>query len=600
MKFKKFKYTFYYGFSGFIFGCFFPIIATFIESKELGLSFWELHQSNPLFWIIDFAPFVLSFVASLIGLKQDFTEKLVKKRTNRLNDAYVELEEIFNANADAMRVVSTDFKLIRANKRFLDQFNVTKNKIIGKDCFISCPNHEEHGGATCKTDDCILKRIIEGEDRFDFESIYTTDKGEKKNLLITASRYNNRIGEIAGMIESIKDITELKEDQLVKSKMQEEMFQTSKLASIGTLASGVAHELNNPLTGIIGFSEILKRKPNDVERVLDIAHKILHASIRMKSIVNHLRKFSRKSSQHDWKAINIDEPINNSIILLRDRLRLASVELDLQLGVSLPPIWGDENLLESVFQNFMTNSRDAFEDNQVEFEKRKIIFQTQKVEGGIQIHYSDTAGGMREEVKRKLFDAFFTTKGAERGTGIGMSIAKDIIDKHEGFVEVESTLGDGTTFIIFFPEDRRNESRPDNKNEEIKKIITKEVDVINSEKKKLLLVDDEESILEVLSDFLEDDFDVITNGGSKDVLELIENNNFDIIVTDFNMPDISGMELLFKAKSMEQEVPVVMMSGMDREDPAIVDALKKGTKEFIMKPFDDIDEVIEIIKNYSK
>ncbi len=227
--------------------------------------------------------------------------------------------------------------------------------------------------------------------------------------------------------------------------------EASKLVSVETLASGIAHELNNPLAAAKGFAQILTRGQNPSERVVEFASKIEKAAVRMEKIIDHIKKFTRAStSPEEWTAIDLNEVIEESFVIIRAQLKNEMIECQLDFEANLPKMVGDFTQIENVFQNLLLNSKDAFV-TQTQNQRKIIQIKTLVRNGRIYVRYEDNAGGMPKNVLDRIFEPFFTTKATGQGTGLGMSICHGIVTQHKGSITVDSTLGVGSVFEVTFP-----------------------------------------------------------------------------------------------------------------------------------------------------
>ena len=397
------------------------------------------------------------------------------------------------------------------------------------------------------------------------------------------------------------------------------MYQSAKLASIGTLASGVAHELNNPLTIVIGYAQSLNfdyqnigsNKVEKFENDRTKVNKILHAANRMKEIVKHLRMYTRQEAPGDLQVININTVIKDSLVLLNRQLRDHNIKIQLHLTDDLPFIWGSANQLESVFQNLVINSRDAFDDI-IDYRSKMITISTlPDDQGKVCIIYEDNATGMSDTIQKRLFDPFFTTKEQGKGTGLGMSISLGIIEDHQGDILVESTLLKGSVFTIKFPSTSKKPST--SRSSTVFKIIptvnTASIETMeesnlvkhdnnNSEQKpRVLIIDDDKGIVEILDEMLSDYFETKTTTNSKLAIDIIKNQSYDIIITDIRMPEVSGEEILSVVKQHRPNIPVVLISGFSENDPQVKKLISNGAAEYISKPFSDIEKIRNLLKN---
>ena len=237
----------------------------------------------------------------------------------------------------------------------------------------------------------------------------------------------------------IRDISE-------RRKMEEQLIVTDRLASIGELASGVAHELNNPLTGIIGFSELLLNKnvPADVKEDLKVINR---EAQRTSQVVRNLLTFARK---HDTtkKPVNINQTIQSVLELRAYEQKVHNIEVVTKFDPSLPEITADIFRLQQVFVNIIINAEHFMMQAHG---KGKLTITTELEEGIIRASFADDGPGIKEEDMRHLFDPFFTTKEVGKGTGLGLSICHGIVTEHGGNIYAESQLNKGATFIVELP-----------------------------------------------------------------------------------------------------------------------------------------------------
>ncbi|MBF0300008.1 MAG: response regulator [Oligoflexia bacterium] len=395
-----------------------------------------------------------------------------------------------------------------------------------------------------------------------------------------------------------------------KITIQKKMANISKLVSIGVLTSGVAHELNNPLAGIIGLTETIISDPCNREKVVDKANKIIVASKRIKKIIDQLRQFSRDSySTKNWRQINLNVIIKRVYSTFFDVFKEKDIKIFLDLDEQIPFIWGDSKQVEIIISNLIANSIDAFDSNEhdgstnsegnSEGNKNKFIKTvTYTYNEGVKIIIEDNAGGMSSHVEEHAFDPFFTTKDVGKGTGLGLSVVYGIVEKLQGTVSLLNREKFGVRFEMWFPEILLdNESDDSNKKTDADSDDASKIKNKTSKKASVMIIDDEEVICEILSDFLKDEFDVTVLTKPEEALKKIEECKFDLIVTDYNMPKVNGVDILFAAKAAQPATPVIVISGHAREEVEMKSVLEKGAKEILSKPFVSMDEVLNVLKH---
>lgn len=276
-------------------------------------------------------------------------------------------------------------------------------------------------------------------------------------------------GKIQGAVVVFKDITERKrteqhirkllseaearERELVEKQAQ--LVQAAKLASIGELATGIAHEINNPLNNItlfVGNAIDRLSTTGTHESILSNLRKAENQVRRAEAIINHLRAFGRLSSPHR-ETISVNDVIQSAVSFVAEILRTRGISVRLDLSPSVPVVSGNRIQLEQVFVNLLTNARDA-----LEVAPRKAVSITSRMAGrSVEVIFGDTGSGIRPELLPRIFDPFFTTKPSGQGTGLGLSISYGILKEHRGQIDVDSRVGEGTTFTIRLPVDRLSE-----------------------------------------------------------------------------------------------------------------------------------------------
>lgn len=242
----------------------------------------------------------------------------------------------------------------------------------------------------------------------------------------------------------------------ITRRLEQEVLltQASKMATLGEMATGVAHELNQPLNVIqVGadfLAKMIKREEQiSDDKLLKVSRNISEQVNRATNIVNHLREFGRKSELEVY-PVDLNDPIRDVFTLLGQQLKLRSIEVTLKLDEGLPKIVADKNRLEQIFLNLITNARDAMEAKGPEVHK-DLTIRTYQEGGSVVATVSDTGTGMSEGTQRRVFDPFFTTKEPGKGTGLGLSITYNLVKDFKGDIEVESAPEVGTTFTIRFP-----------------------------------------------------------------------------------------------------------------------------------------------------
>ena len=247
-------------------------------------------------------------------------------------------------------------------------------------------------------------------------------------------------------------------------KAQAESARSEKLASVGLLAAGIAHELNNPLTGVLTFSYLVRKNlPDDSPDAEDL-DLVIRETKRCASIIRRLLDFSREKTPEKTFS-NLNDQIEDTVQLVAQAAQVSNIDITTDFDEELPAIWLDENLVKQVIMNMLVNALHAIEsEGRINIRTRLIgagdCPESIKKPGDMaEITITDTGSGIPENDLQRIFDPFFTTKGVGKGTGLGLSVSHGTIEAHGGIIEVESTVGKGTEFRIYLPLDRQDDRR---------------------------------------------------------------------------------------------------------------------------------------------
>lgn len=261
----------------------------------------------------------------------------------------------------------------------------------------------------------------------------------------TGIRPRGEMGLLCKAVDQMADAIEEREEQL-KQTTRRQIGQSEKLASIGRLAAGVAHEINNPLTGVLTFSSLMRQKANMDEQDIQDLDLIVRETTRVREIVRGLLDFARESPSIK-QPLNINEVIANTMRLVRSQKEFRNIRIEESLAEDIPPIRGDKNQLQQVLLNLSMNACEAMPTGGT------LSLSTSMREGKLVITLADTGHGIKQEHTENIFEPFFTTKPVGKGTGLGLSVSYGIIQQHGGTIDFESEEGRGTTFTVILPPD---------------------------------------------------------------------------------------------------------------------------------------------------
>ena len=347
-----------------------------------------------------------------------------------------------------------------------------------------------------------------------------------------------------------------------QERIREQFSQMEKLSALGELASGVAHDFNNTLAGILGRAQLILRTndPEKIQRGLNIIIKTAEDGAKT---VKRIQDFARQRRDHDFEPVSIDQILFDVSEITRprwkDRAEASNVQITLDLQIrSKAKVMGDESELREVLVNMVFNAVDAMPDG------GNLTLAAEDVDGSVVVSVGDTGTGMPTEVKSRIFDPFFTTKG-KAGMGLGLAVSFGIIRRHEGSVEVESEVGNGTKFKIILPKAEVTEV-PDL----VAEIARLPLETSNTSasrsfdgpQPKILVVDDEEPVRELLRDLLESEgCRVYLAPGGREALSLFAVQKFDGVFTDVGMPGMSGWELAHAIRQRNESIPIAVITG---------------------------------------
>jgi PAS domain S-box-containing protein len=379
----------------------------------------------------------------------------------------------------------------------------------------------------------------------------------------------------------IRDITE-------QRQLEEEVRQSRKMESIGTLAGGIAHEFNNMLGIIIGNTELAMDDIPEWNPAADCIQEIRTASLRAKDVVRKLLSVARKTPT-SRKPIQISPIIRESLGLLRKTIP-ATIDIRQNIQCSTEMILGDATELNQVVINLCTNSVHAMSEQtgvlQVDLEtiqldrKSAIRYENLNPGGYAKLTVRDSGFGIKPGLFEQIFDPYFTTKDVDEGLGMGLAVVHGIVKKHDGAINIESEVGKGTTVEVLFPLIEGQEV-----------ISIKETETHPTGTERILVIDDESSLVKMVTQILErSGYEVVGKTSSPDALKAFKEDHerFDLVITDVAMPEMSGERVAQEIIQIRPDIPIILCTGhSDRMDENRAMAL--GIKSFVMKPLERTD-----------
>lgn len=437
----------------------------------------------------------------------------------------------------------------------------------------------------------------QGNLRSSYENHVLTKDGERLLIRWSNAYQTDENGRIIGLLAAGEDITELTKQREEKERLQDEMQQVQKMRSIVQLTGGVAHDFNNMLTSIMGYADLaqISMKRNamvDSDRYLAA---IRATSKKAGNLVSQLLDYSREN-------VLVKEPINLNTLIEESRRMLeammsSSVQIVDNLDPDLPNVLANQTQLQQVVINLCQNAKEALHNKDATLwistsvkEVRDATCEScfQKTSGHyVCLEIADNGVGINPAVRGHIFDPFTTTKDVGEGTGLGLSAVHGIVHMHGGHILVQSSPDQRTRFSILLP--MQKSSNPLVSDDSGHKAENESAPVTRARRDgpaKVLLVDDDESVTRLLSSFFErNGIDCSAINSSEQAWELFEQKSeeFDIVITDHTMPNLTGIELIKKIRSVNKNIPIVLCSGFNElvnED----EATALGVSRFLNKP----------------
>lgn len=368
-------------------------------------------------------------------------ESQVVARTRELAEERGKLNAIVTAIPAGLVLLDCNQTILWAN-RVMEEWWGPASDMLGKRC------HEmlwkaPHACKDCPTERALRTGTVEVSEKFT-----PNEKGEKKYFQIVSSPVKSSHGSITGVVELVQDVTESKQ-------LQAQLVQAGKMAAIGQLAAGVAHEINNPISIILGKAELMLSSHGSVlpHKVVSDLRMIGRHSHRIAAITRSLLQLSRRSVE-DWVQVNLNELVQETLPLVEHQFLSGKSRLKLALCPKLPLIRGKPGQLQEVVLNLLDNALDAMpqEGGEVEVATHDSSLPgSENGNGSVALVIRDSGSGISETIRDRIFDPFFTTKAVGKGTGLGLSIVHGIVKNHGGEIRVESEMRKGTTFEIVLP-----------------------------------------------------------------------------------------------------------------------------------------------------
>lgn len=455
----------------------------------------------------------------------------------------------FDSTRDMMLMLDQDFRIVKANKAITAFFSLSYTRVLGQKFF------DLFTGMDIPTEEHPLEKMRRSQKHEEAE-IYLKDSDTW--VLTSVDPVLDAAGTVTGAVLNIRDITEQK-------NLQMQLLQAQKMESIGRLAGGVAHDFNNILSSIIGYTELALMKIPEDSSVHNYLITVKESGEKAAALTRRLLAFSRKQVLQ-MQSVNLNKNIEG-ISLMMKRLIREDILLELHLEPALQPVMADPLQLEQIFMNLIINARDAMPGGgRLIIETANIyldsdfVIRHENVRTGqyVLLSISDTGIGMSKQVQGKIFEPFFTTKPVGEGTGLGLSTVYGIVAQHNGYIYLYSEPGKGTTVKIYLPVSNGQGSGAGQE----------ALSPLAHGKETVLVVDDDPSIRRLIKDMLLPlGYRLLIAHDGEEALRLAERADppVDLLLADVIMPNMNGRQLAGLFRSLYPGVKIIFMSGYTYE-----------------------------------
>lgn len=491
-------------------------------------------------------------------------ERLIAER--ELREKKEELDRYFANTLDMLCIADTDGRFIRLNREWSNALGYSLDELIGKKYI-----EYVHPADVDSTLDANTS-LKDGKEVRSFVNRYRAKDGTYKWLEWRSVAVEDLVYAVA-------------RDMTVHYKLEAELRQSQKLDAVGRLAGGIAHDFNNMLAVILGLVELAMLKVDKENSLYQDLRQIEHAAERSADLTRQLLAFSRKQIIEP-QVIDLNESLKDQIKMI-NRLIGEDIAIELELSESSCPVRIDPSQFDQLLVNLAANARDAIQGNGRITIKTGIIpaeeielhpeNETLRFESYVEVCFTDTGAGIAKADLEKIFDPFFTTKPNGKGTGLGLATVYGIVSQNDGFLNVESELGKGTTFRLLLPLSKESI--------QVEGIEGNESNFGDGET--ILVVEDELLILTIAERILtEKGYKVLTAQTPSEAIELVSKAGFhlDLILSDMILPEMNGRDMCDKIREVLPEVVIVFMSGYTADVIATRGIVESGL-HFIQKPF---------------
>ncbi|MGH9704768.1 MAG: PAS domain S-box protein [Candidatus Acidiferrales bacterium] len=498
-------------------------------------------------------------ITRIQGTLMDITSR--REAEKKLREEQDFIRQLIASFPDAIVVLDSERRITYASRRIEDLTGLMPGELVGT--YISDRTFAEDQPSLLSAYDALIAGT-QSYAQLEYRSLHRD--GSWRTIRADASPLFDAAGKIAGVVASAHDVTESK-------RLEQQSIQREKLAAMGQMVAGVAHELNNPLTAILGVSDLLHERATDdqTRRQTNLVHQ---QARRAAQIVQGLLAFSRPAATSRTR-VQLESVVQRALDLQNHSMSQYNISVDFQAAQNLPPVDGDSNQLLQVFLNLLTNAEQAIREVR---NHGTIRVRVGHSIGLVWALIQDDGAGIRPEVLPKIFDPFFTTKRPGGGTGLGLTISMTLVKEHEGTIEVQPAPGEGCVFRVVLPAASRVELPP------VPRVAPASSPLRGHS---ILVIDDEEGIRELIhAGMSARGLTVECVATSEEGLQRLSGKNYDAILCDYHLPGMNG-DIFFKHVLADLKIPAqkfIFMTGEVLEAAALKEFTRPGA-HVVQKPF---------------
>ncbi len=546
------------------------------RSNGYDMEFRLRHKDGSWRWIISHADIsrdAAGVPLRMMGSHIDITPR--HEARNELREAAARQAAIIDASMDAIIAVGDDERILIFSAAAERMFKVTAAQVIGGplEQFIPLRYRANH---------CAQRKL--------FGQTGTSTRAMGQYAHLTALRHDGvefpieasishiTLGEGQLYTVTIRDITDREFAATARNLLEEQLRESQKMEAIGTLAGGIAHDFNNIIATIMGNAELAREDAAAAPKILESIEEIRKAGVRARDLVQQILSFSRRQST-ERRMIALDSVVTEAVRLLRAVLP-ARIALDVRCAADVPLVLADAVQIQQVVINLATNALHAIDDGPGHIDVRldtvlldaalvkevPMLLQMHAKHPGrtVRLAVHDDGAGMDEATLNRIFEPFFTTKPVGEGTGLGLSVVHGIVRGHEGVIVADSKPGGGSSFTIYLP---AGDAVKDVDSVKTASAVAGATDVPLGEAgagKRILYLDDENALVYLVERFLQRrGYRVSGFTNQKDALTALRADPaaFDLVLTDYNMPGMSGLDVVREVKAIRANLPVAVASG---------------------------------------